>query len=92
MYQGEEINFYVSSSSGIKSLYADNVNSKTQLRAIKLMDEVAKDETMTINWIKSHQGHSGNEWADVVAKAGALNDTQPRQITHIPRSATKALL
>ena len=68
-YRGEEVNFYIDSSSTIKLLFADKVNAKTQLRAIELMDKVAKDRTTTINWIKSHQGHSGNHCVNETAKA-----------------------
>ena len=92
MHQGEEVNFYIDSSSAIQSLFADKVSSKTQLRAIELLDEVARDRNTMVNWIKSHQGHSGNDWADESAKAAGTDDTQPRQITLIPRSAIKAQL
>ena len=46
-------------------------NSKVILEAKQTLEELAKNNQITLNWIPGHEGHMGNEIADRLAKRGA---------------------
>ena len=47
-------------------------NSKVILEAKQTLEELAKNNQITLTWIPGHEGHMGNEIANRLAKRGAI--------------------
>ena len=69
--RGKHINFYVDSQAAILALNKYIVTSAAVAASKNKLSELGDSNKVTINWIKAHVGHKGNEIADRLAKRGA---------------------
>ena len=68
------------SQAAIKSLIQCTVTSITELNCIRNLNQLGKQNHVSIAWIPGHAGVHGNEVADYVAKSGSkskLHDPEP---------------
>ena len=65
-----EVKFFVDSQSVLRALQSPTVTSQLMLQTMQALNEVQAN-SITFVWTKAHIGISGNEKADVMAKAGA---------------------
>ena len=49
------------------------VKSKTVLKCIESLNLSGINKEITIKWVKAHNNHCGNEYADMLAKTGTTN-------------------
>ena len=69
--EDDRLDIYCDSQSAILALNTIFVQSKLVEETIDLLNELAmKIGHLTIRWIRSHQGHIGNERADTMARRG----------------------
>lgn len=66
----------VDSQAVLLSLRHSESNTRSQL---VVMEELAKVRNLEFRWIRAHQGHEGNELADVAAKKGTSSKVQVGQ-------------
>ena len=59
------------SQAAIQALKATDVDSSLVLECVKGLNKLGSKNKVTLQWIKAHCGHEGNEEADQLAKAGA---------------------
>ena len=71
LIEGREIVFKVDSQAAIKALGSRETNSSITHDAFRMLQTLAKDNQVKIQWIKAHVGHEGNELADDAAKKAA---------------------
>ena len=62
--------FYIDSQSAIRALNKIECESKTVENCRSVLTKLGKRGKITLHWVKAHVGHSLNERADVLAKAG----------------------
>jgi len=67
----KHLRIYTDSQSAVLALASSTVNSKMILNCRKELNNAAKQNRLTVHWIKAHVGHPGNEKADELAKEGA---------------------
>ncbi len=65
------IDIYVDSQAALKALASHVVSSELVSKTIDTLNEIGKNNSVTLHWIKAHVGHPGNEAADKAAKNGA---------------------
>ena len=76
----DSLDIYCDSRSAILALNSISVQSGLVSETIDLLNELAQEtRSLTIRWIRSHQGHIGNERADRMARRGrdSLNPPSP---------------
>ena len=65
----------------VKPLYKpytkEKTESKTVLKCIKTLKTLLSHNPITLNWIKAHNNHPGNELADLLAKKGTIITPPP---------------
>ena len=69
--RNQSIVVLVDSQAAIKALIKCNVTSITVLNCIRNLNELRKQNHVSIAWIPGHAGVHGNEVADYVAKSGS---------------------
>jgi len=85
------IRIYSDSQSALKALQADEITSNCVKHVIKqVMILSEKVERVDMVWIKAHDGNTGNEYADYLAKEGTVQTTLgPEPMVPVPKSAIK---
>ena len=79
--EGKSIRIFSDSKNALVSLSKIEINSKTTLKCLKLLNDLSKKNRVTLTWIKSHSGNVGNEEADRLAKTGhRANESLQTQI------------
>ena len=87
--KNENIKIWVDSQAAIKALQALKTNKKTVSSCITELNDLAKDNNVTVQWIKAHVGFEGNEKADKLAKKGSTEGEEipcPTPMSHINKS------
>ena len=84
--RGKTLNFYSDSQAAIQALNNSRVTSNVVHLTMYQLNNIGENNTILVNWIKAHVGHTGNEKADELAKAGAA-DTE-NHVTDIPNVST----
>ena len=64
------IKFYTDSQSAIKAAQKYCVRSKLVQECKEVLNTLANQNTVTLEWVPGHEGHMGNEVADRLAKRG----------------------
>ena len=86
----QNIVFRSDSQSALLAIKSHETNSSLILECIKKLNKVGSKNKLTLQWIKAHVGHDGNELADKLAKAGATSITKgPEPFLPIPYSYPK---
>ena len=67
----QNIIFRSDSQSAILAIGSTYVKSALVKECVEILNNLSKRNKVTLQWIKAHVGHPGNEAADVNAKAGA---------------------
>ena len=76
------------SQAAIKALDKFDTKNKLVANCKRKINQLARRNTVSLNWIPAHVGHRGNEVADRLAKRGAALP-EPDRIPPIPVSAVK---
>ena len=87
---GETIQIMCDSQAAIKALDSTDTTSEMVLRTKELLNNLGKDYVITINWIKAHVEHKGNELADILAKTGC--GLTPEEETPVSYAHVKATI
>jgi ribonuclease HI len=77
-FRGESIKFYSDSQSALLAIQRIKVKSSLVLDTVYKLNSLARKNTVAVNWTRAHVGTDGNESADSLAKAGALQHGPPR--------------
>lgn len=86
--RGRRISFCSDSQAALMALDVHHVNSRLVWECRTALNELGKDNSVTIVWIPGHSGIKGNEIVDTLAKAGALSElTGPEPALGIPSCA-----
>ena len=72
----QDIIFRVDSQSAIRSICKNSISSALVKECVENLNDLSKRNKVTIQWIKAHFGHEGNEAADANAKIGAQKQVQ----------------
>ena len=72
----QDIIFRVDSQSAIRSICKNSISSALVKECVENLNDLSKRNKVTIQWIKAHFGHKGNEAADANAKIGAQKQVQ----------------
>jgi ribonuclease HI len=83
-----DIHFFSDSRSAIQSLENDDSTSILIVRCKMLLNDLANQSSVTVNWVKGHDDCCGNEVADMLAKDG----TTPYPIVEPVLPVTKKAL
>ncbi len=67
------IDIYVDSQAALKALASHIVSSELVSQTTDTLNEIGKNNSVTLHWIKAHVGYPGNEAADKAARNGAQN-------------------
>ena len=89
----KRIEFYSDSQASIKALEKYETSSKCVLECKELLNNLAKENIIKINWIPGHEGYKGNEIADRLANIGTNQETVRelfKPIIPVATSVTKA--
>ena len=79
------------SQSAIKALASPTVTSKTVLNCIEKLNFLGNQKVITIKWVKAHNSHKFNDFADEMAKLGTKNTANKVDIPP-PKSWAKEIL
>ena len=74
--------FISDSKASLQAIYKRSTESKTVLNCIQTLKKLLSHNPITLNWIKAHNNHPGNELADLLAKKGTA--TTPPVFHQIP--------
>ena len=86
-----DVTIFSDSQSGLRAISSHVVRSRTVIRAIKALNYLGSNATVTLKWIKGHAGYTGNELADMLAKQASEQVHEgPGPILPLPASAVKA--
>lgn len=69
----ESVTILSDSQAAIAALAGTQVKSKTVKSCIDKLNLLGKHTDITIKWVKAHANHTGNEFADALAKSGTTN-------------------
>ena len=78
------------SQAAILAIKSNTIKSKVVKECRSSLNHLGKDNNVTLQWIKSHAGHEGNEMADKNAKKGAEEEGfGPEPFLPVPESYSK---
>lgn len=89
--KGKEIFIHSDSQAALKALKKNIINSKTVENCAKQLNNLAKHNFVTINWVPGHKGIEGNELADKEANLGIDKPNIEKEIP-APRSEIKRII
>ena len=81
------VRILVDSQAALHSLILRRVESRLVMETITALNEAAEGRTIILNWTMAHVGTTGNEYADELAKAGAIGEN--RLSVGVPRVEIK---
>ncbi|KAJ8958459.1 hypothetical protein NQ318_002248 [Aromia moschata] len=70
-YTNKRIQIISDSQAALKTLGAVEIHSQVVKDCMDSLTKLAEHNSITLKWMRGHQGHIGNERADIVAKKGA---------------------
>jgi ribonuclease HI len=73
--------FISDSKASLMAIHKRTTNSKTVLNCINNLKTLQNHNPITLNWIKAHNNHQGNELADFLAKK-AQTQPHPHRAPH----------
>jgi ribonuclease HI len=76
--------FISDSKTSLMAIHKRTTNSKTVVNCINNLKALQAHNPITLNWIKAHNYHPGNELADFLAKKAQLQPHPPRASHKIP--------
>ena len=83
----ESFTLHSDSQAALGAIKSRWITSSLVKETVELIVQVQKDYTVSLNWIKGHADHTGNEHADYLAKLGNnLGNLGP--LPHLPLSRT----
>ena len=86
----EVVELYSDSQAAIQALANRRINSKLVHDCVTALNSASAGNRLHIKWIRAHVGHVGNEHADRLAKAGALDPTfVVEQFPSLPKSRVR---
>jgi ribonuclease HI len=90
----KRVTIHCDSQSAIRALLSPWIHTQTVEKAVTALDSASKGNFVKLRWVKAHVGYVGNELADELAKAGALDpttqfDTIPPSTSSIKRLAAE---
>ena len=85
----KDVTIFSDSMSGLQALDGTMTKSKTIKNCIDSLNELGKSCKIELAWVKGHEGHTGNETADSLAKIGTTNETNKVELPP-PKSIAKA--
>ncbi|KAJ8943111.1 hypothetical protein NQ318_011877 [Aromia moschata] len=65
-----EVSFYTNSQAALNGLGTVEIHSQAVKDCMYSLIQLAEHNSITLKWVRGHQGHKGNERADFLAKAG----------------------
>ena len=85
-----KITIHVDSQAALRALKASYMKSKLVGNTVQLLNAIGADNDLTLRWIKAHNPDnktpSGNDIADLIAKAGAKSNNWTSAKIHMPRA------
>ena len=73
-YTEKDIIFYTDSLSSLQALNSTTLNSRTAIECHNSLNGLAAQNIVTMKWVAGHEGHWGNEKADLLAKQGTISE------------------
>jgi ribonuclease HI len=89
---GKTITVYSDSMSSLQAFDSNSHKSYTAATTLNKWNQVARNNSVSMNWVKAHNGNPGNEAADDAAKLGTLNSCRAVSEVLPPASRDKLLL
>jgi len=86
------IRFFIDSQAVICALMSNSTTSQLVFDTMALLNELGHDNTVSLNWVKAHVGHAGNEEADRLAKLGALTPDTNAQVVGLSGKASRKIV
>jgi len=85
----QRITIFSDSRAALMAIGSSHVRSKTVWDCQKLINQANQKIDIHLNWIKGHNGTTGNEIADALAKEGAQKAQDHILATYIPMAIVK---
>ncbi|MCP3666006.1 MAG: reverse transcriptase-like protein [Gammaproteobacteria bacterium] len=82
--EGKKILINCDSKSAIQAINSTVIRNKTTLTATSTLNALSRNNEVTLRWIPAHSGYEGNETADKLAKAGAINENDSATCVQLP--------
>ena len=87
IYDNKDIIILTDSRSALQSLNTTTLNSKTAIECHGALNGLAASNIVALKWVAGHEGHWGNEKADILAKKGTSCDNLVKG--YLPQSLIK---
>ena len=87
--ENRHITIHSDSRAALLAVNSNTIKSTLVKNTVLLLNALAENNIVEIQWVKAHVGHHGNETADALAKAGALDRTL--QANDTPLSSNHSL-
>ncbi|XP_050543369.1 uncharacterized protein LOC126906681 [Daktulosphaira vitifoliae] len=92
VYKNRKITILSDSQAALKALCNDQVNSKLVLECRETLESLSRFNKVTLAWVPGHNGVTGNENADFLARKGAENTyVGPEPVVGLTEQSLKAL-
>ncbi|XP_050528157.1 ribonuclease H-like [Daktulosphaira vitifoliae] len=76
VYKNRKITILSDSQATLKALCNNHVNSKLILESRETLESLSRIKKVTLAWVQRHNGVTGNENADFIARKGAEKNTE----------------
>jgi ribonuclease HI len=86
------VNIHCDSQSAIRALLSPWIHTQTVQMTLMALNSASEGNFVRLRWIKAHVGYQGNELADELAKAGALDPSLQIDVTPPSTNSIKRLI